>query len=130
MNLQPNYNNQREAFSISQESSNLLDVTRKDSCDSWGNILYKYNGQFATNANRTLEMDSEWSKERAKFITDQYFEGSTSVQSLSRYGLPSNAISGLNLNSFGQDAVGITIGIKFHLKKPKRPNKHGTVLYL
>ena len=39
MNLQPNYNNQREAFSISQESSNLLDVTRKDSCDSWGNAI-------------------------------------------------------------------------------------------
>ncbi len=88
-------------------------------------------GVKATYYNRTLEIDSQWAKDRAQFIVDKFFDGLKSIDVQSRYDVSNNIINGIHLAQFGHDAVGITIGISLSKKNRKiTPERHKTVLFL
>jgi len=85
----------------------------------------------ATYENRTFDIDSEWSKSRAQFIVDTYFDGSKTIDVQSRYNVNNSIINGVRLDQFGHDEVGITIGISISKRKKETiPDRHKTVLFL
>jgi len=90
-----------------KENSKVLSLYTHD------DIVYvTASGVPATYENRTFDIDSEWSKSRAQFIVDTYFDGSKTIDVQSRYNVNNSIINGVRLDQFGHDEVGITIRYK------------------